>query len=333
MKLVNEKLIAMNNPISFADIRGVAVGNVQDANAATGVTVFRLTVPSPAAVEVFGGGPASRETETLAPERNHPLNAVVFSGGSAYGLAVADGVMRCLEAHGVGYDTGLALVPIVCQSCIYDLGYGSASIRPTPDMGYQACEATFLTNDPRSGNIGAGTGATVGKAAGMMQAQKSGIGYAAWQTGQLQVGVAVLLNSYGDVFADGKKIAGMLMPDRQHFADSYTTLLQQGGDNLFVSNTTLVAVFTNGDFSPAQLKHLARMASVGLARGINPAFTTADGDTVYAVSVGEKADKVDVSLDAVGALAATLVEKALADAVYSSRISDEEYLRHIPSMT
>ena len=175
--------------IDFSAIRGVQVGNAQDDVAATGVTVFRLTSPARAAVAVFGGGPASRETETIAPERNHPLNALVFSGGSAYGLAAADGVMRSLEAHGVGYDTGIALVPIVCQSCIYDLGYGSATVRPDAAMGYAACEASFEKNDPRSGNVGAGTGATVGKAAGMEQSQKAGIGYTAAQVGALQVGV------------------------------------------------------------------------------------------------------------------------------------------------
>lgn len=317
--------------IPFSSIQGVSVGNAQDDAAGTGVTVFRLTVPGRAAVEIFGGGPASRETETIAPERNHPLNALVFSGGSAYGLAASGGVARCLEDHGVGYDTGIALVPIVCQSCIYDLGYGSASERPDERMGYAACEASFSANDPRSGNVGAGTGATVGKAAGMQQAQKSGIGYAAVRMGTLQIGVAVVLNSLGDIYASGQKIAGMLTPDRSSFADSYTTLLLTTGDNLFTSttNTTLAAVFTNGDFTPAQLKHLARMASAGLARSINPVFTTADGDTVYAISVGPDEDKVTANLDAVGAICATLVEEAIADAVHSSQISEQVYVEMV----
>lgn len=307
--------------IAFSDIAGIRVGNAQDDNAATGVTVFRLTTPGRAAVVVFGGGPASRETETIAPERSHPLNALVFSGGSAYGLAASDGVMRSLESHGIGYDTGIALVPIVCQSCIFDLGYGSATIRPDAAMGFAACEASFAGNDPRSGNVGAGTGATVGKAAGMAQSQKAGIGYSAAQIGELQVGVAVVLNSYGDIYFSGKKIAGMRTPDQKAFADSYETLLKATGSNLFTSttNTTLAAVFTNGDFTPAELKHLARMAAAGMARAIRPAFTTADGDTVYAISVGE--EKVaGVSLDAAGALAATLLEEAIADAVRSAAI-------------
>ena len=307
--------------IPFSSLAGVCVGNVQDDVAATGVTVYRLTSPGRAAVVVLGGGPASRETESIEPERNHPLNALVFSGGSAYGLAASGGVARCLEEHGVGFDTGIAVVPIVCQSCIYDLGFGSASVRPDERMGYAACEATFSSNDPRSGNVGAGTGATVGKAAGMRQAQKAGIGYAAAQMGSLQLGVAVVLNSFGDIYAGGQKIAGMLTPDRSDFADSYLSTLQSAGENLFTSttNTTLAAIFTNGDFTPAQLKHLARMASAGLARCIVPAFTSADGDTVYAISVGPDKDKVAASLDAVGALSAKLVEEAIADAVYSAQ--------------
>ena len=306
--------------IPFSDIQGVSVGNAQDEAAGTGVTVFRLTESSLAAVEIFGGGPASRETEVIAVERNHPINALVFSGGSAFGLAASSGVARCLEKHGVGYETGSALVPLVCQSCIYDLGYRSATIRPDEKMGYAACEASFSGNHPRSGSVGAGTGATVGKAAGMEKSQKAGIGYAALQMGSLQIGVAVVLNSYGDIYYQGKKIAGMQSAE----ADSYTTLLQTAEENLFVStpsgttNTTLVAVFTNGDFSPAQLKHLAQMASAGLARSINPAFTTADGDTVYALSVGKDTNKVTAQLDAVGALTATLVEEAIADAVRSA---------------
>ncbi len=315
--------------IPFSSLDGVSVGNAQNDEAGKGVTVFRFTVPARAAVEVFGGGPASRETESIAPERNHPLNALVFSGGSAYGLAASGGVARCLEEHGVGFETGLALVPIVCQSCIYDLGYGSATVRPDERMGYAACEASFSVNDPRSGNIGAGTGATVGKAAGMGQSQKAGIGYAAARLGKLRVGVAVVLNSYGDIFFKGQKIAGMLTPDRSAFADSYASLLNTAGKNLFTSttNTTLVAVFTNGDFTPAELKHLARMASTGLARGIRPVFTTADGDTVYAVSIGPDADKVDAGIDAVGALSAALIEEAIADAVRSAQVGEKEFLR------
>ena len=124
--------------IAFSEIAGVRVGNAQDEKAGTGVTVFRFTPAGRAAVEVFGGGPASRETETIATERNHPLNALVFSGGSAYGLAASDGVMRCLEERGVGYDTGFALVPLVAQADLYDLSVGDPAVRPDEAMGYDA---------------------------------------------------------------------------------------------------------------------------------------------------------------------------------------------------
>lgn len=160
----------------------------------------------------------------------------------------------------------------------------------------------------------------MGKAAGLALARKAGIGYAAVQIGALQIGVAVVLNSYGDIYYRGKKIAGMQSEE----TDSYTTLLQTAEENLFIStpsgttNTTLVAVFTNGDFSPAQLKHLSQMASAGLSRSISPAFTTADGDTVYSISIGTDADKVTANLNAVGALSASLVEEAIADAIYSA---------------
>lgn len=317
--------------IPFSSIQGVSVGNAQDQDAGTGVTVFRFTVPADAAVDVFGGGPASRETELIAPQRNHPLNALVFSGGSAFGLAASGGVANCLENHRIGHETGAALVPLICQSCIYDLSYGSASVRPDEKMGYAACEASFAANDPRSGNVGAGTGATVGKAGGIERAQKSGIGYAAAQLETLRIGVAVVLNSYGDVFADGKKIAGMRTPDRQAFADTYEALLRTAEENLFIgtTNTTLVAVFTNGRFSPAQLKHLAQMTSAGLARCINPIFTTADGDTVYAVSVGPEEEKITANLSAAGALAAQLLQEAIADAILSSQVSEEEFLKKV----
>ena len=317
--------------IPFSSIQGVRVGNAQDPAAGTGVTVFRFTVPGIAAVDVFGGGPASRETETISPQRNHPLNALVFSGGSAYGLAASGGVANCLEKHGIGYETGSALVPLICQSCIYDLGYGSASVRPDEQMGYAACEASFSANDPQSGNVGAGTGATVGKAGGLKQAQKSGIGYAAAQLGTLKIGVAVVVNSYGDVYADGQKIAGMRTPDRSAFADSYEALLRVAEENLFTAttNTSLVAVFTNGRFTPAQLKQLAQMTSAGLARSINPIFTTADGDTVYAVSIGPEDEKINATLSAAGALSAQLLQEAITDAILSSQVSEQEYLKMV----
>ena len=314
--------------VPFSDLKGISVGNAQDNEAKTGVTVFYFPETACAAVKVLGGGPASRETPLLDAERsNTPINALVLGGGSSFGLEASHGVMKCLEEAGIGYDTGYALVPIVCQSDIYDLSYGKADVRPDIAMGYEACKKALQTNHVESGNIGAGTGATVGKAKGMGQSQKSGIGYAAAQIGDLMVGVAAVVNAYGDIYYRGEKIAGMTGSKRSEFQDAAETLFATQPHNLFTGNTTLVAVFTNGDFDTAALKKIANMSSAGFARAIRPVFTMADGDTIYAVSAGK--DKVDAEVNVAGVLAADLVEEAMRDAVLSSRIPDEEYLKNI----
>lgn len=314
--------------VPFSDLKGISVGNAQDNEAKTGVTVFYFPETACAAVKVLGGGPASRETPLLDAERsNTPINALVLGGGSAFGLEASHGVMKCLEEAGIGYDTGYALVPIVCQSDIYDLSYGKADVRPDIAMGYEACKKALQTNHVESGNIGAGTGATVGKAKGMGQSQKSGIGYAAAQIGDLMVGVAALVNAYGDIYYRGEKIAGMTGSKRSEFQDAAETLFATQPHNLFTGNTTLVAVFTNGDFDTAALKKIANMSSAGFARAIRPVFTMADGDTIYAVSVGK--DKVAANVNVAGTLAADLVEEAIRDAVVSSKIPEEEFLKNI----
>ena len=314
--------------VPFSDLKGISVGNAQDNEAKTGVTVFYFPETACAAVKVLGGGPASRETPLLDAERsNTPINALVLGGGSSFGLEASHGVMNCLEEVGIGYDTGYALVPIVCQSDIYDLSYGKADVRPDIAMGYEACKKALQTNHVESGNIGAGTGATVGKAKGMGQSQKSGIGYAAAQIGDLTVGVAAVVNAYGDVYYHGEKIAGMTNGTRSAFQDVAEALFATQPRNLFTGNTTLVAVFTNGDFDTAALKKIANMSSAGFARAIRPVFTMADGDTIYAVSVGK--DKVAANVNVAGTLAADLVEEAMRDAVMSSKISEEEFLKNI----
>ena len=321
-----EKLVT---DMAFKDLSGICVGNAQDDSAKTGVTVFYFPQPVWASAVVLGGGPASRELPLLDPQRNTlPLNALVFAGGSAYGLAASDGVMTCLEQHGQGFDTGFSLVPIVCQSDIYDLSYGDAHVRPDREMGYLACSRAMEANSPISGNVGAGIGATVGKPGGMAQAQKSGIGYAASKMGSLEVGVAVVVNALGDIYEEGKKIAGMTTPDRQGFISAEETILRNHYSDLWKGgNTTIAAVFTNARFGVADLKKVANMASAGLARCIRPVFTMADGDSVYAVSVGERMVESDVNT--VGVLAALVMEKAIANAIHSSRIGEEEYLANI----
>lgn len=314
--------------IPFCDIQGLLVGNAQDKQAQTGVTVFCFPHMADVAVNVLGGGPAARESELANPERNSPgLNALVFAGGSSYGLEASHGVMQWLEEHGIGYDTGPCLVPIVCQSDIYDLTYGRADIRPDKAMGYAACADAFSGGQPLSGNAGAGTGATVGKARIIKQAQKGGIGYAAARLGDLVVGAAVVTNSYGDIYFEGKKIAGMTNESRTGFEDAAEALYELQPSDLLTGNTTIAAVFTNGRFSPTELKKIANMAAAGMARSIRPVFTMADGDTIYALSI--RGDRVQADINVAGSLAADMIELAIKDAVESARVSDEEFLSNI----
>ena len=194
-------------------------------------------------------------------------------------------------------------------------------------MGYKACQSAIAGNAPLSGNIGAGTGATVGKPGGMASAQKSGIGYAAARLGKLEVGVAVVVNALGDIFQDGVKIAGMTTADRKGFVSAEQALLMNQYSDLIAGNTTIAAVFTNARLSVADLQKVANIASTGMARCIRPVFTMADGDTVYAISLS--GGDVQSDVNTIGVLASLVMEKAIADAILSSKISDEEYLANI----
>ena len=239
----------------------------------------------------------------------------MLAGGSAYGLGAANGVMQYLEEHGIGYDTGFALVPLVAQSDIYDLSVGDASVRPDAAMGYEAARLAMEAPNYRDGNYGAGCGATVGKFAGMDFCMKSGIGSYAVEIGELKIGAVVALNALGDIYdrRTGTQVAGMLNEDRtglrstsEYMRSSYAVV-----ENKFTGNTTVCAVFTNACFDKAQLCKIAGMAHDGYARSINPVHTSADGDSIYAVSVGD----VEADQDLVGTLAAEVVSEAIMRAV------------------
>lgn len=275
------------------------------------------------------GGPASRETPlTSSMTADNPLNAVVLSGGSAFGLAASDGVMRCLEERGIGFDTGFAKVPLVCQSCIFDLGYGKPNVRPDADMGYEACARALEGCDDSMGNVGAGTGASVGKLLGMKQATKAGLGIHAIQVGDLKIAAVVVVNAFGDIFdsSNAKKIAGLMDPERKVFWDLEETFVKMvtTPQNLFKTNTTIGCVVCNAKFDKAKLNKIASMTRNAYARCINPVGTMADGDSIYACSVGDVVSDVNV----VGSLAAKVMEKAIKKAVESAKIDDEEYLKN-----
>lgn len=302
--------------IAITDMPEVSIGNVQSDEAKTGVTVLLFDKKGAVVgVDISGGGPASRETPLTSPvTADNPINAIVLSGGSAYGLAAADGVMRCLEDHGIGFETGYAKVPLVCQSCIYDLGYGSATVRPDSAMGYAACEKALAGGNPSCGSVGAGTGATVGKICGMERAMKSGLGMYAVELGELRMAAVVVVNALGDIFdpSTGKKIAGLLTADGTSFGDSCEELWKMGRrENLFTGNTTIGAVFTNGKFNKAQMNKIASMTRNAYARCINPVGTMADGDSIYAASAGD----VEADLNVAGTLAAYVMERAIVAAI------------------
>ena len=305
------------NEIGMMEVGGFQVGHAQDWEAATGCTVLLFDRMSPAGLDVRGGGPASRESQILSPvAQADSINAILLSGGSAFGLDAAGGVQRYLEERGIGFDVGVTKVPLVCQSCLFDLGVGRADVRPDADMAYQAC-VNASGEPPAQGNVGAGTGCSVGKYRGMARAMKSGLGTYAVQAGQLKVGALAAVNALGDVYDGAEMIAGLRSEDRTALSNTLEELFRDtaAAGNLFTGNTTLGIVVTNAGLNKTQLTKVAGMTHNGYARAIRPVHTNADGDSIYAVSTGDQAGDVNV----VGALAAWAMERAIVRAVRTAR--------------
>lgn len=302
--------------IAITDFERLKIGQAENEQAGTGCTVLLLGEEgSPAGLDVRGGGPASRESELLKPmAAAGVIHAILLSGGSAFGLDAAGGVMRYLEERNIGFDVGVTKVPLVCQSCLFDLTVGDAHVRPDAAMAYAACRNAEQGNY-RDGNFGAGTGATVGKIRGMERCMKSGIGSYAVQLGALKVGALVAVNALGDIYdwRNGQKVAGLLAEDGRTFADGETEAWGRLAvqENKFVGNTTLGVVLTNARFDKSRLCKIAGMAQDGYARAIRPVHTTADGDSIYAVSLGD----VPADQDAVGTLGARVMAQAILRAV------------------
>lgn len=301
--------------IQLNEIENIKIGHAQNYEAATGCSVIICEKGAPTGVDVRGGGPASRETELLNPlAAAEAIHAVLLSGGSAFGLDAAGGVMQYLEERNIGYDVGITKVPLVCESCIFDLVVGSSKIRPNQAMGYEACKSAEK-NINLEGNIGAGTGATVGKFHGPKSMMKSGLGTYAIQIGELKVGALVVVNALGDVInpASGQIIAGLLSEDQTSFLNTEAEFYKayEGTSDLFTGNTTIGAIITNAKFSKSQMNKIASMAQNGYARTICPVHTTADGDSIYAMSVGD----ITADLNVVGTLGAKVMEKAIISAL------------------
>lgn len=306
--------------IAITELPHVQIGQAQDEIAGTGCTVLLFGKDgAPAGLDVRGGGPASRESELLKPmAAASAIHAILLSGGSAFGLDAAGGVMLYLEERNIGFDVGVTKVPLVCQSCLFDLTVASAQVRPDAAMAYAACQNAEKGNY-QDGNYGAGTGATVGKLLGMEHCMKSGIGSYAVQVGDLQVGALVAVNALGDIYdwKNGQKVAGLLAEDHKTFLDAEQVALQKTEvvENKFVGNTTLGVILTNARFDKTKLCKIAGMAHDGYARAIRPVHTTADGDSIYAVSLGE----VSADQDVVGALGAQVIAQAIVRAVQAAK--------------
>lgn len=323
---------------TITDVPGIRVGHAHDPEALTGVTVILCGGPLGAGavggVDQRGGAPGTRETDLLRPMHLvEKVHAVVLSGGSAFGLDAANGVMRHLEEQGIGFETPVAKVPIVPAAVLFDLAIGRSGVRPDAAMGYAACQ-NATADEASNGNVGAGIGATIGKILGMGQAMKSGLGTASIDLGDgLIVGALFAVNAFGDAIdpATGDIIAGARQidlplirgaaPDRTRFVGTLEVLKSLAGQKPARfgadarSNTVIGAVATNADLSKEAVNKVAQMAHDGLARIIRPAHTMFDGDTIFALATGERA--ADVNL--IGAYAAEVTAQAIVNAVRHAR--------------
>ncbi|HEY8347576.1 MAG TPA: P1 family peptidase [Symbiobacteriaceae bacterium] len=302
----------------LTDVPGVWVGHAEDRQAMTGVTAVLTPQGAVVGIAVEGSAPGTRETDLCRPGNLvTQAHGVLLCGGSAFGLAAADGAMRYLEEHGYGFPTEYARVPIVPAAVLYDLGVGDPRVRPTAEMGYAACAAASRKAVPW-GRVGAGTGCTVGKILGMKYASPSGIGSASLVVGNVVVAAAVAVNAFGDVRDPdtGRILAGARHPDGG-FADTLAVMATGGPPHGFGGNppagqnTTIGVVAVGGELTKEGANKVARMAHDGLARTIVPIHTMYDGDTLFCLATG--GEPVDVTV--AGTAAALAVQLAVLDAV------------------
>jgi len=320
----------MKRKNAITDIPGIEVGHAQDLEALTGCTVILCRKGAVGGVDQRGGAPGTRETDLLDPVNLvEKVHAILLAGGSAFGLDAATGVMRYLEEQHIGFNAGPVRVPIVPAAILFDLGLGRADRRPDAEMGYAAAAAASA-GAVAEGNVGAGTGASVGKIFGNLGAMKSGLGTASLEIGGgLVVGALVAVNAFGDVVdpqtgqiaagARPSKIGLLKVSGAGPFADTLQVMQTPAGRAIMGlatrSNTVIGVVASNARFDKAGTTWVARMAQDGLARAIRPAHTRLDGDTIFALSTGQK--KADVSI--VGAFAAEVLAQAILRAVRAAK--------------
>ena len=310
---------------SITDVPGITVGHADDPEALTGCTVILCPGGAVGGVDQRGGAPGTREIDALRPMHLvQKAHAVMLAGGSAFGLDAASGAVRWLEERGIGFDVGVARVPIVPSAILFDLAVGRADVRPDAAMGYRACQAASASR-PAEGNAGAGMGCTVGKVLGPAQGMKGGLGTASIDLGAgLVVGAIVAVNAFGDVVENGQIVAGALRAsgaEPRQFADALAVLRDRapayaaGSFAPAPSNTVIGVVATNAQLNKEQANKMAQMAHDGLARTIRPAHTMLDGDTIFALSLGDKLADVNT----VGAFAAEVLAQAILSGVRAAQ--------------
>lgn len=304
---------------NILDVKGLKVGQAQNEKALTGCTVVICEKGATCGVDVRGAAPGTRETDLLDPVNTvQKVNAVVLSGGSAFGLESTCGVSQYLEERNIGFEAGPCKVPIVVGAVLFDLGIGDYKVRPDKKMGYEAClnaSETYL----KQGNYGAGCGASVGKIRGPEFVTKSGIGsYSIKLDNGIVVSALVAVNALGDVYENGKVIAGALNDDKTGLLNSYQLMKQgvtKGGFS--IDNTTIGIIATNAKLDKAQCKKISQMAHDGYARAIFPIHTPHDGDTIFTMATGEIETGADLTL--IGSIAVEVMEKSILNAVKNAK--------------
>ena len=315
MTLAMTSLAGQATTHGITDVPGIRVGHFTLATRPTGCTVVLAPPNTVGGVDVRGGAPGTIETDVLAPDNMVQIvNAIALSGGSAYGLATADGVKKYLEEQKIGFPIGGGVVPIVPGAIIFDLGVGGAfNIRPDANCGYQAA-AHASAGPVEEGSVGAGAGATVGKFAGSGRAMKGGVGTASLTDGGLIVGAIIVVNASGSVVdpSTGRPVAGVRSADGKTVVDPHS-LIRGSNQSPPLSNTTIGVIATNAKLTKAQALRIAEMAHDGMARAIVPSHTPSDGDTLFVLGTGGMAGEANVGK--IGGLAAEAVSDAILRAV------------------
>ncbi|MBV8617856.1 MAG: P1 family peptidase [Curvibacter sp.] len=312
---------ARPRPGSITDVPGIEVGQHSDPRRPTGCSVVIARDGAVAGVDVRGAAPGTRETDLLAPTNLvEQVHAIVLAGGSAWGLEAATGAMRWLEEQGIGLDVRVGRLPIVPAAVLFDLLVGDMRVRPDADAGYAACAAASARR-PAEGNVGAGSGAAVGKIFGIQRAMKGGIGTASVRVGGVTVGALIACNALGDVVdpETGRVLAGARTPGGRALVDTRRALLR--GDEpkplLAGTNTTIGVIATDAPISKAQAQRLAVAGHDGLARSINPVHTPSDGDTLFALGTGRAARSPGMMV--LSTMAAEATARATVRAVLAAR--------------